>query len=458
MIKMDVAEKISDVSTLLKKPNSFRTIHYLGSKLRVLEFIKQVVDELDPERNGLCDLFSGTGSVSQYFSSERKVVSVDLQNYSSIICAALLKPISDEFTRSFAKELYDSEYIDEYLKVFQPLIILEDSLINGKLSLNLESVCNFLENSSLYSYLADAENCQLHLELKGAFEKTKLNLKDYKNNSFTATKYFGGVYFSFKQSAIIDAIISEIEKTNPKYHNLLLAALLSTVSDIVNTVGKQFAQPIRPRNKNGQPKKGILKQLRKDRNMDVLFLYNQWLNRYLSNQPTDFNHQIIQGDYKEALKNLSTDVRVIYADPPYTRDHYSRFYHGLETISLRDFPRISKTKIGGKEKLSRGLYREDREQSDFCIRSKAPKAFDELFKLAAEKDRMLILSYSPYDKSKGAHPRCVEIELLEEMAKTYFSFVEIRSVGKFSHSKLNRTDLHLEADDSAEVLIICRNR
>ena len=455
---MEVAEKISDNSRISKKPNSFRTIHYLGSKLRVLEFIKQVVDELDPERNGICDLFSGTGSVSQYFSSERKVVSVDIQNYSNIICSALLIPISDEFTHSFTKGLHNSKYLAEYLKVFQPLITFEDSAINGKLSLNIESVCNFLENSSLYAYLSDEKNGNISPELKEAFEKTESNLRNYKNNSFIATKYCGGVYFSFKQSVILDVIISEIEKTNPKYHNILLAALLSTASDIVNTVGKQFAQPIRPRNKNGQPKKGILKQLRKDRNIEVLDLYNQWLNKYLNNQHTDYNHQILKVDYREALKNLRKDVRVVYADPPYTRDHYSRFYHGLETISLRDFPKISKTKIGGKEKLSRGLYREEREQSDFCIRSKAPKAFEELFKLLAEKDKVLILSYSPYNKSKGAHPRVVEIELLEEMAKIYFDIVEIRSIGKFSHSKLNRTDLHLDADDSAEILIICRNR
>ncbi len=455
---MEIAEKILDKSKVIKRPNSFRTIHYLGSKLRVLEFIKQVIDELDPEKNGICDLFSGTGSVSQHFSSERKVVSVDIQNYSSVICSALLNPISDEITYSFTKSLQSSKFFNEYLNIFQPMISLEDSLVNGKLSSNLETVCNFLENSSLYAYLSDERNDNLFPELKEAFEKIEINLKSHKNDSFIATKYFGGVYFSFKQSVMIDAIISEIENTNPKYHTFLLAALLSTASDIVNTVGKQFAQPIRPRNKDGQPKKGILKQLRKDRNIDVLFLYNQWLNKYLSNRHTGFNHQIIQCDYREALKNLDEDVRVIYADPPYTRDHYSRFYHGLETLSLRDFPKISKTKIGGKEKLSRGLYREEREQSDFCIRSKAPKAFDELFKLVSEKNRILILSYSPFDKSKGAHPRCVEIELLEEMAKTYFDLVEIRSVGRFSHSKLNRTDLHLEADDSAEVLIICRNR
>lgn len=455
---MELAEKILDNSKDLKRPNSFRTIHYLGSKLRVLEFIKQVIDELDPERNGICDLFSGTGSVSQHFSSERKVVSVDIQNYSNVICSALLNPISDEYTRSFTKRLQSSKYFNEYLKIFQPLISLEDSLVNGELSLNLETVCNFLENASLYAYLTDEVNEELLPELKDALEKTKFNLKNYKHNSFIATKYFGGVYFSFKQSVILDAIIAEIEKTDPKYHNTLIASLLSTASDIVNTVGKQFAQPIKPRNKNGQPKKGIINQLRKDRNINVLDLYKQWLIKYLSNHTTDYSHQILKVDYKEALKNLSEDVRVVYADPPYTRDHYSRFYHGLETLSLRDYPKISKTKIGGKEKLSRGLYREEREQSDFCIRSKAPNAFKELFQLVAEKDRVLLLSYSPYDKSKGAHPRVVEIELLEELAKIYFDIVEIRSIGKFSHSKLNRTDLHLEADDSAEVLIICRNR
>ena len=257
---MIIIEKIADKSNVLNKPNSFRTIHYLGSKLRVLEFIKQVVDELDYEKNGICDLFSGTGSVSQYFSSERKVVSVDIQNYSNIICSALLIPSSDKFTRSFTKDLKTSKFIAEYIKVFEPLITLEDSVVNGKLSLNLESVCNFLENASLYAYLSNEENGNLIPELKSAFEKTETNLKDYKSNSFIATKYFGGVYFSFKQSVILDAILSEIEKTDPKYHNILLASILSTASDIVNTVGKQFAQPIRPRNKNGEPKKGIIKQ------------------------------------------------------------------------------------------------------------------------------------------------------------------------------------------------------
>jgi adenine-specific DNA methylase len=236
-----------------------------------------------------------------------------------------------------------------------------------------------------------------------------------------------------------------------------MASILSTASDLVNTVGKQFAQPIRPRNKNGEPKKGIIKQLRKDRNLDTLSLFSHWLSKYSSNKATFINHEIKKIDFKKALLELTDDVKIVYADPPYTRDHYSRFYHGLETLSLLDYPKISTTKVNGTERLSRGLYREVREQSDFCIKSKAPKAFEELFKIVSEKNKVLLLSYSPYDKLKGAHPRVVEIEFLEKMATHYFNSVEIRSLGKFSHSKFNRSDLHLNAADAAEILIICKN-
>jgi adenine-specific DNA methylase len=453
---MFIQEKIGTERVISKTPESFRTIHYLGSKLRVLDFIKTVVDEIDPDRNGVCDLFSGTGSVSKYLSSERKIVSVDIQNYSNIICSALLNPISDEFINSFSEKILNSEYIRKNLQVFSPLIEFEEKLINGKLGNDLELVCNYLENSSLYSAILNEKSNPSNL-LKIAFEIVINDLKDFDQKTFIATKYFGGVYFSYKQAAILDAILSEINNVDLKYRKILLASLLSTASDIVNTVGKQFAQPIRPRNKNGLPKKGIIKQLQKDRNLEVLPLYKHWLDKYSKNNITFRNHQVLKVDYKEALLNLDADVKVVYADPPYTRDHYSRFYHGLETLSLMDYPKISKTKIGGSERLSRGLYREEREQSDFCIRSKAPKAFEELFRLVSEKDKILILSYSPYDKVKGAHPRVVEIELLKDLAETYFKSVEVRSIGKFSHSKLNKIDLHLTAGQAAEVLIICKN-
>ncbi len=440
-----------------KNQNStFRTVHYLGSKLRILDFIKSVADEVDPKKNGICDLFSGSGSVSQHFSPERKVVSVDIQQYSSVICSALLKPMNDGFVLKFLQTIKACKKAQYYLNIFKPIIELEEKIINGDLSDDLNLVCDFLENASLYSAVQE-NNTDESSSVKTALKEVINNLNNHSEKSFLAARYFGGVYFSFKQAVELDVIIDSIKTVDSKYKNILLASVLSTASDIVNTVGKQFAQPIRPRDKNGSPKKGILKQLRKDRNLNVFSVFESWLNKY-SQVTTQFdNHEVLCMDYKEALDSLGEDVSVVYADPPYTRDHYSRFYHGLETLCMMDFPSVSTTNIGGFKRLSRGLYREERHQSDFCIRSKAPQAFEDLFKKVSMKGKILLLSYSPYDKTKGAHPRVVEMEWLEALAKKYFSNVEVRSPGKFSHSKLNRSNLHLETEDAAEVLIVCRN-
>lgn len=451
---MSNQEVLAFEGNLSNKSKPFRTVHYLGSKLRILEFIKQLVDELDPKKSGVCDLFSGSGSVSQYLSPERKVISVDIQEYSNVVCNALLNPISDNFIRAFTESASLHSSINKNMELFKPLIEYEEELLSGKY--DLEEVCYFLENASIYSAL-EAMPKEAGSRFKKVLKKSKARLSDFPENSFLAFRYFGGLYFSYKQALQIDAIIECINKADEKYRNILLASLVSTASDIVNTVGKQFAQPIRPRNKSGEPKKGILKQLNKDRSLEFLPIYKGWLTKYSERKVSDLDHQTLKLDYKDALDQLDGSIGIVYADPPYTRDHYSRFYHGLETLCLGDFPEVSKTNIGGKLRLSRGMYREERHQSDFCIRSKAPEAFEILFRKVSESNRILLLSYSPYDKSTGAHPRVVELEYLGELASRYFENVELRSPGSFSHSKLNKRDLHLESSSASEVILVCRN-
>jgi adenine-specific DNA methylase len=68
------------------------------------------------------------------------------------------------------------------------------------------------------------------------------------------------------------------------------------------------------------------------------------------------NHQnlkniVIRNDYENVLKE-ENNARIVYADPPYTRYHYSRYYHVLETIALRDFPEVSKSNLKGKQFLA----------------------------------------------------------------------------------------------------------
>mgnify|MGYP001852635454 FL=1 len=226
---------------------------------------------------------------------------------------------------------------------------------------------------------------------------------------------------------------------------------------MVNTVGKQFAQPLKVKNKDGSLKRNLVHKIKTDRDMDVFEHFNTWLSYYLERPQATHNFKVVCDDYINALRNLKPgDVNVVYADPPYTRYHYSRYYHILETLCLHDAPKISTTFPNEKGGLSRAIYRNDRHQSPFCIKSKAPQAFDDLFRYVYEAQASLILSYSPFDANSGATPRLLSIDRIADLAKKYYQHVEVVSPGQFMHSRFNRQDNNYEINYEAERLIICR--
>jgi adenine-specific DNA methylase len=271
-----------------------------------------------------------------------------------------------------------------------------------------------------------------------------------------ALRHFGGVYFSYRQAAELDVILEYAHSSGPAVRSMLIAATLSTASDLVNTVGKHFAQPLRPRNKNGTIKPSLYNQASRDRCKSVLEVFVDKLARYLTLRDVNYENRAVRCDYMEFLTSSGFNCGVVYADPPYTRDHYSRFYHVLETLALRDDPDISTNTAHGKTVLSRGIYRQDRHQSPFCIRSEAPAAFDELFGTVAKRGIPLVLSYSPYASEKNAHPRVMTMEGVTELARQHFRSVDFSSVGSFFHSRLNRSDLNKDISYEAEYLLTCR--
>ena len=73
---------------------NFRTLNYLGSKFRLLDFIEENILKVTKEGEGVCDLFAGSGCVSYKLSNHFSVLSCDIQKYSQIISNAILKKIS----------------------------------------------------------------------------------------------------------------------------------------------------------------------------------------------------------------------------------------------------------------------------------------------------------------------------------------------------------------------------
>ena len=434
---------------------NFRTLNYLGSKLRLLDFINDKVQEITPLGAGVCDLFAGSGCVSRKLSQSHPVVSCDIQAYSKIIANALLKrfSIDDSEIDSFFKRL-NTDSATRLKTAFHPLIVLEQNSIATK---NIEVLTDILEHGSLEVF-----NIEHNASCLSALLYSVSNcLKEDKLDDVRSliSRYYGGVYFSYKQAVDIDIILEGIHTfVSMENRDLFLAALLSTTSDIVDTVGKHFAQPIKARDSKGNIKNTVYNKAVKDKTMDVFPLFREWLIKYKNLSRSEYKHIIMQGDYEQCLKELPHYVKTVYADPPYTRDHYSRYYHVLETLTLRDTPKLSTVTIHGSTHISNGIYREDRHQSPFCIKSKAPAAFRKMFELVSSSDRNLLLSYSPYDETKKSHPRVVTMQQLLDWAKEYFTSVEIVSAGTFKHNKLNSTEHFLNASEEAELLIVCTNR
>lgn len=433
---------------------NFRTLNYLGSKLRLLDFIEDKVLDVTPQGTGVCDLFAGSGCVSRKLSRLHPVVSCDIQGYSKVIGNALLNKydLTDKTIEDFFLSLND-ESANKLREVFAPLIELEHNAIEDK---NLEVLTCILEHGSLEVFNIEHNLSCLSDQLVAVCKNLKkAGLNDVRS---LISRYYGGVYFSYMQAVEIDIILENIHRlVSEKNRDLFLAALLSTASDVVDTVGKHFAQPIKARDSKGNIKITVYNKAVKDKTIDVVALYREWLLKYKNLPKSDFQHITMQGDYEQCLKALPDNVKTIYADPPYTRDHYSRYYHVLETLTLRDTPKISTVTIHGSSHVSNGIYREERHQSPFCIKSKAPEAFRKMFELTASTGRNLLLSYSPYDETKKTHPRVVTMQQLITLAEEYFDNVETVSAGSFKHNKLNSTEHFLEASDEAELLIVCTN-
>lgn len=438
----------------------FRPIHYLGSKLRLLEEIDEVVTRYDPSMGIVCDLFAGSGTVSRFLSSKRGVISVDIQGYSRVLAEALLlKPEVKIDSGKFIDQCTRDENTKKLHSCFKELLEYEEESFLKAEHGDFLQLALLIDKGSILDF--ERGNIQgVSEELSRTLCNAKSRLAD---NDFLLLpnammcRYYGGLYFSFRQTLEMDSILEVISKYEGNIKSILMAALLSTASEVVNTIGKQFAQPIQLFDKSGNIKERLFPKILKDRNLKIYDVFKYFCDYYQNIERSPFEHEVISTDF---LTNNSflrdSKIKIIYADPPYTRYHYSRYYHVLETMVLRDSPEVSLTDRGDKTKLSKGKYRVDRYQSQFCIASQAEAAFKRMFEVASSTGVPLILSYSPFDPTQAVSPRLQTINQLVDLAKEYYSSVEIISIDKFKHSKLNSTKNLLVTNSDAEVLICCR--
>jgi adenine-specific DNA methylase len=321
-----------------------------------------------------------------------------------------------------------------------------------------ELLADFLQNCSLIKYLTSPgyEGApRLHNAIRASLEHLNNAGLATSVNSL-CTRWFGGVYFSFKQSVELDSLLTLAFSKQPEHRDTYLAAVLGTASDVVNTVGKHFAQPLKITDRSGRIKSHLIPKVIKDRTMDAHQVFEKWRQCYMELPRSHGKyHRTLTQDYRETLANLPSDTAIIYADPPYTRDHYSRFYHVLETLCLRTEPVATRVPTKGRVTVSRGLYGQERYQSPFCIPSQAANAFEQLFRLASINKIPLLLSYSPYPRGSQARPRLLTLSEVIRIASTHYRAVEVKRIN-LSHNKLNTRANSTAKVVNAEVVMLCQ--
>jgi adenine-specific DNA-methyltransferase len=197
------------------------------------------------------------------------------------------------------------------------------------------------------------------------------------------TFLFAETYFSFRQCIDIDSLRYAIDKTfeDQIEKNIALSALIYAHSYCSSGTG-HFA---------------MFRDLKDVKSINDVFLYRDrdvWAyfeKKFL--EIIEFHqyypkrkHLSLSMDFKDLLseKSVSKKYKLIYADPPYSFVHYSRFYHATESLVRYDYmmPEF------------KGRYRSDRHQSPFCQGQNVKTAFYDLIKSAAENDKILLLSYA----------------------------------------------------------------
>lgn len=440
--------------------SSFRPIQYLGSKQRLAETIAAVISEAAPGESRVGDLFAGSGAVSSLLGVNRPVTAVDIQAFSQVLTTALLQGQVEHFAEltqpNFLQRV--DELAHEISIHVAPLLEFEIEALQRAVAGDPEYLIQLMEFGSLAVHeQRPLKECPPRLAELLCKVVRNFECSEFTGSDLTATRYFGGPYFSYSQAIMLDAIyIAAKALRTSSASRCALAILLSTASEIVNTVGKQFAQPMKLKKADGRVPPLLLKRALRDRTLDTVLVFQDWATRWSKNVSSgSHENRVVCGDVIDFVSH-DRDCSVYYADPPYTIDHYSRFYHVLETLVLRDSPRLDEMKKRGNLSIMRGIYRIGRHQSSFCVPSTAPAAFEQLFAATACRKAPLILSYSPFDEQEGDRPRLLTLGDLVATAKRYYSHVSMMEITEHSHRKLNTKTQNVGIRNDAERLLICK--
>jgi adenine-specific DNA methylase len=426
-----------------------RPIQYLGSKLRSLDRLLFYTKHLYGANDLVVDCFSGSSVVSQAFANDgARVMAVDSQQFCQHIASAMLG----------VGRTTDEKSADMAILLAQGFSSLN---ISGRLGSLLTSELAVLHNgpsSNLVDFYASLPQVWKPSAKEDWFISAQGNVgREGFNFSPIIASHYAGTYFGLRQALFFDYVRNQIHELRIRMEigewteTALLTALYSAMSAVVCSAGKHFAQPLATKT-TGNPEFRIAR-LYADRSIDCLQAFISAAKSVdVSSRKIGVGNCAIASPIS-SIQSQITKLKpaLLYADPPYTAQQYSRFYHILEVAAQYKIPELQLI----KGRVTSGLYNVNRYKSPYSSKIGAPLAFNSLAEMSRGCGASLAISYSSSSERSTGNSRMISLPDLEKICSKYYGKRIKKIELAHSYRPLNSDEKNNVHRDDPEILIVC---
>lgn len=422
----------------------WRPVQFLGSKLRSLDLIAGELGGIDGRSEHVWEPFTGSSVVAQRLAAEgHRVWATDALESSATFAVAMLGVSRASSSTSLTEAADEVSRPNIELDVWAPWVEREAGALTAR-----DGSALLVGGADLPQRWRPRANGQSLRILFGDVDDAAAQAEVHHDGLISAT--YAGTYFGIKQALTLEQLRSRIDVVAPPNDSAsrwvragLLTALCSAASAAVFSAGKHFAQPHRV-----HPGKDLTFHAQRvlgDRSVDVAEMFGlaaREMDEHAADGRAqhDAGHGLVEDVNTSDLNERG--ITAVYADPPYTAQQYSRFYHVLEVLTTGVPVRLQRM----KGQVTSGLYPENKYLSPFSSRQQAPAAFRHLLSIARDADADIILSYSDTRGGATGNARVVSLASLVQWTEEVYgkNAVTVQELGlryrQFNSGPLRVTD------------------
>lgn len=370
-------------------------VRYMGTKRHMADHVRDTVADLKPAGR-VVDLFSGVGSVAESLRDTASVVTNDALSFTASLSRA-------RFTGP-RRRSSSQQVVERLLPVYEMRLHELEQMYALELKSEIEALKGSRADLLIYingaKHVGNSASCRR--AAKSAAEASGTGHYEL------ASLYFSAGYFSLRQAIELDAARAAIDSDmRLEERDWMIAAWIASASVLANAPG-HTAQYLRPNSASAHTR--IVRTW--SRSLWDEFVIALDTVSQVGSEKWRKNNSVYVGD---ALDLVSTgelrDIGAVYADPPYTKDQYSRYYHVYETLYRYDYPNSS----------GMGRNRSDRFTTGFSLKSAVVSSFHDLCRNVSRMRVPLVISYPSTGLLGDAGVS------VEEIARQYFDEVKTHS-------------------------------